>query len=104
MCLSGSKDKQLLIFNYVGEIEVSGFVFFPTSINTQNHQFLEFVSNFSLGHCWIYGLVLLQIRVHLGISGGIVQSIVSSFVETIKMCCFMLYINTVNIVSYFKVK
>lgn len=46
--------------------------------------------------------VLFQDDVHLGISGGIAHNIVSLFFETIKKCCFMLYINTVNGVSYFK--
>lgn len=46
-------------------------------------------------------LVLFQDDVHLGISGGIAH-IVSPFVETIKKCCFMLYINTVNDVFCFK--
>lgn len=45
-------------------------------------------------------LVLFQDGIH---SGGI-GHIVSSFVETIKKRCFMLYINTVNGVSCFKSK
>lgn len=57
---------------------------------------------FSLGHCWIYVFGLFQDDVHLGISGGIVYHIVSSFVETIKKCFLIFYINTVNGVSYFK--
>lgn len=54
---------------------------------------------FSLGQCWIYVCFISRC---LGISRGIVHNIVSLFVETIKTSCFMLYINIVNGVSYFK--
>lgn len=45
-------------------------------------------------------LVLFQNDIH---SGGIAH-IASSFVKTIKKCCFVLHINTVNGVSCFKSK